>query len=622
MDDRELLMNILALAILMITIVVNMVIQIVVELFIVVILSTPLLFSILWPFSVALTVSSTRKKLEQRYKESEQLVSSHQEKMFSSKELKLYVKKYWMMAETRNPQFIIACSTVSSAFGVTCLFLAFISGLNMKIKLREIYYFDVMDTDYKWSLVLINIMQSVGVIVGSIAPILRCFTSIGHYSLSKELSKNHLNVFWVEKHWIQSLQQWKRNHVHSYIPSRRFKIVFHHLKNTFLNICIALHIAVLVTCKTICLFPQTFLILVSCCWHFLKFVLKWVKKATNTSNSNMNSEVEEYAKYVVQIEEEVKLSKTILRNTLRSITQLLDAQKEPHNLITLLKKSKGFKGVFEFDNHEMVQPLYPDPTHNCWSLVVVTLTTISIALRNIENVHLTRLLVGITEGLQIVRHIEDCLNIDGELLNEIKSARRVWKEIEVHHTWLHIDLQMMACKGKASKEILIWLCHEAEIMKKKFINKTKPSIDQSPYKFILASSMYRTSKTLLIHFKEQEICLNDDELFERISTIIADVLLACFTNLPRVIRMKCHHNAIEKRGDNIRIAAQLLGKSKRILKILKTRPLPNLDQDSMAYIDKWRALRMSQIPDDDVSSSETQPSSSSGNESIVTINLQ
>ncbi|KAD3337643.1 hypothetical protein E3N88_33163 [Mikania micrantha] len=513
MDDRELLMNIVALAILMITIVVNMVIQIVVELFIVVILSTPLLFSILWPFSVALTVSSTRKKLEHRYKESEQLVSSHQEKMFSSKELKLYVKKYWMMAETRNPQFVIACSTVSSAFGVTCLFLAFISGLNMKIKFRELYYFDVMDTDYKWSLVLINIMQSVGVIVGSIAPILRCFTSIGHYSLSKELSKNHLNVFRVEKHWIQSLQQWKRNHVYSYIPS--------------------------------------FLILVSCCWYFLKFVSKWFKKATNTSNSNMNTEVEEYAEYVVQIEEEVKLSKTILRNTLRSITKLLDAQKEPHNLITLLKKSKGFKGVVEFDNHEMVQPLYPDPTHNCWSLVVVTLTTISIALRNIENVHLTRLLVGITEGLQIVRHIEDCLNIDGELLNEIKSARRVWKEIEVHHTWLHIDLQMMACKGKASKEILIWLCHEAEIMMKKFINKKKPSIDQSPYKFILASSMYRTSKTLLIHFKEQEICLNDDELFERISTIIADVLLACFTNLPHVIRMKCHHNAIEKRGDNV-----------------------------------------------------------------------
>ncbi|KAD3337645.1 hypothetical protein E3N88_33165 [Mikania micrantha] len=419
---------------------------------------------------IALTVSATREKLEHRYMESRQLISNHEEKKFSSKELKLYVKKYWMMAETRNPQFVIACSSVSSALGVTCLFLAIFSA--------------------------------------------------------------------------------------------------------------------------------------------------------NTSNSNVNSEIEEYARYVVQIEEDAKLSKRILRNTLLTINQLLDAQNEPCNLLMLLEKSKGFKGVVEFDNDNMVSPLYPDQTLNCWSLVVVTLTIIAIALPNIANDHLTGLLDAITEGLQIVRHIEDCLNTDGELVNEIKSARRVWKEVEAYRTWLHIDLQKMPCRGKTSKGILKWLGNEAEKIMKKFMSKRKPSIDQSPYKFILASSMYRISKTLLMHFKEQKNWLNDEELYERISTIIADVLLACFTNLPRVIRMKCHHNEIEKRGDSIRIAAQLLSKSKRILKILKAHPLPNIDQDSMAYVDKWRALRKSQILDDYASPWEAQPSSASGNESILNINLQ
>ncbi|KAD3337640.1 hypothetical protein E3N88_33160 [Mikania micrantha] len=198
----------------------------------------------------------------------------------------------------------------------------------------------------------------------------------------------------------------------------------------------------------------------------------------------------------------------------------------------------------------------------------------------------------------------------------------MWKEVEVYRTWLHIDLEKRPCRGKTSKGILKWLGDEAEKIMKKFMSKRKSSIDQSPYKFILASSMYPTSKTLLMHFNEQKNWLNDEELYEGISTIIADVLLACFTNLPRVIRMKCHHNAIEKRGDSIRIAAQLLSKSRRILNILKARPLPNIDQDSMAYIDKWRALRKSQIPDDYASSWETQPSSASGNESIVNINLQ
>ncbi|KAL8259569.1 hypothetical protein R6Q59_027522 [Mikania micrantha] len=624
MDDTALLMNIVALAILVITIFVNMVIQLAFYQYLYIFLSLCILFPILWPFSVSLTVTTIRKLLEHRYNESQQLVSSHQEKMFSSKELKLYVKKYWMMAETHNPQFVIACSSVSSAFGITCLLFALFSSYLLLLLLREDYYSNMTaeHTDYKWSLKVIFIVQSIGVVVGSIAPVLRCFTSIGHYSLSKKLSKNHLNVIRVEKHWIQRLQEWKNKHVHSYIPGRRLKIVFHYVKNIFLNFCIALQIAVLVICKTICLVPMAFLILVSFCWYLLKFVLKWFKKIANTSNSNMNSEIEEYAKYVVQIEEEAKLSKRILRNTLRSITQLLDAKKEPRDLMMLLEKSTSFKGVVEFDNHDMVQPLYPDQTHNCWSLALITLTTIAIALPNIANVHFTRLLDGITEGLQIVRHIEDCLSADGELVNAIKSARRVWKEVEVHRTWLDVDLQKMACKRKTSKEILIWLGYEAEKIMKMFKSNKKPSIDQSPYKFILASSMYRTNKTILLQFSEQDIWLNDEELYERILTIIADVFLACFTNLPRVIRMKCHHNAIEKRGDNIRIAAQLLGKSKRILKILKARPLPNLDQDSMAYIDKWRALRKSQIPDDDVSSSETQPSSSSGNESIVTINLQ
>ncbi|KAJ0511831.1 hypothetical protein HanIR_Chr11g0556451 [Helianthus annuus] len=96
MDDKELLMNIVALAILLITIVVNMGIQIYLSSYPFLNWFSCLIFilPLLWPFSVALTVPSMRKKLKHRYNESQQLVSSHQEKMFSTEELKLYVKKY------------------------------------------------------------------------------------------------------------------------------------------------------------------------------------------------------------------------------------------------------------------------------------------------------------------------------------------------------------------------------------------------------------------------------------------------------------------------------------------------------------------------------------------------
>ncbi|KAI3677250.1 hypothetical protein L1987_86873 [Smallanthus sonchifolius] len=439
MNDRELLTNIVALGILMITIAVNIGIQVFTGVFNKNFSSSIFIFIFVfvfvWPFSVALTVSASRKKLEYRYKESQRLVSSYEEKRFSSKGLRSYVKKYWMMTETRNPQFVIACSPVSSAFGI-------ISGH----------------------------LGSIGIVVGSIAPIFRCLSSVGHYNLSKEWSKNHLNVFRVEKHWVEMLQQWKHSH--------------------------------------------------SC--------MKMFQKIVNPPSSNGSSEIKEYSMYVVQIEEDAKLTDRILRNTLRYITRLLKAseEKEPHNLMLLLEKSTGFNGVVEFEN-DQVQPLYEEETHNCWSLVLVTLTSIAIALPNIAPGHVKILLSSMKEGLRI--------------------------------------------------------------------SSKKPSIDQSPYKFILASSMYKISRSMLLECEEEQSGSNGEKLFEWLSTIIADILFACFTNVPRVIKLKCHHHAIKKRGHNIRNAAELLGKSKKILKILKSRQLPDMDLDSRAYIDKWRVLPKSQV---------------------------
>ncbi|KAK9068387.1 hypothetical protein SSX86_012500 [Deinandra increscens subsp. villosa] len=623
MDGQELLMNIGALGIFIITFAVNVWIQSFTDMVGMDIAGLLIIFIFtivfLWPFSVALTVSASRKKLERRYKESQGLLSNNQEKRFSFKGLVSYVKKCWMMTETRNPQFVIACSPVSSAFGVICLFISFFSIVVLGPSMGG------CDTsDYKWSLDIISTMQLVGTIVGSIAPIFRCLSSIGHYNLSKKWSKNYLNVFRVETHWVEMLQQWKSRHVHSYIPGRHCKIVFHNVKNIFLNFCIALHILVLVICKTICLVPRTFLILLSCCWHLFKSCLEILKKVARTSTGSGSSEIAEYTEYVVQIEKDEKLSDRILRNTLRYINQLLKAseKKEPRNLMMLLEKSIGFNGVVEFKN-EQIQPLYEEETCNYWSLVLVTLTSIAIALPKIPIGHVKSLTSSMREGLQFVGVIEESLYGDDDKLEARKATKRVWAEVEVYRSWLQIDLQKMARKGKTSKEILKWLVDESEKIMREFKSSKKPSIDQSPYKFILASSMYKISYSMLLHFNEQEIWLNDGRLFERISTMIADILFACFTNLPRVIKMKCYHRAIEKRGDSIRNAAELLGKSKKILKVLKARQLPNMDAESMAYIDKWHAtlknqlLNGDEIPYGGSSSTRIEPTSSKCKEPLV-----
>nr|XP_043612040.1 uncharacterized protein LOC122583729 [Erigeron canadensis] len=429
MGDKELLINIIALGILLITILVNIWILAfswALRSFAAGIFILPCLLV----FSIALTVPASRRNLQLQYKELCRLASNHDEINFSYEELVNYVKMHWMMAETGDPQFAIACSQISFTLGVLCSDVA-IFAVSWFI---DPYFPRRESSDYDWSIKIINNVQHVGVLVGCVAPISRCFTVIGYNKPSTKWNKNHLNVFKVEKQWIERLEQWKRIHVRSHIPGRHCKKVFHLVKNMILNICIALQIVAAVICKMICLLPRCFLILFFYCWYLCKLLLKrfkWGSKYDYISEE----EVEKYAKYVMLAEEEANLSERILTNMLRSITKHIkvSAEKEPKNLMKLiLDISTGFNGVIKFDNDE-VPPLYPEETQNCWSLVAVTLMTIAIALPNISNSHVKELLASMREGLQIVRIVEETLNENADLVGSRKAARRLWTDIELYN---------------------------------------------------------------------------------------------------------------------------------------------------------------------------------------------
>ncbi|KAL6562572.1 hypothetical protein OROGR_003579 [Orobanche gracilis] len=611
MDDKELFTNIVALGILVVTVIVNTCIQIATK-----VLSSPeemplLIYLLLWPFWVALTVPTSRRVLEQQYKELHAL-NRHEIKL-SYKQLMHHVKKYWMMAETGNPQFVLACSPFCSASGLICSIFVFSSIYQLSSGNLSDFWDE--KTDYRWSINVILTMQSIGIVVGSIAPIFRCITTITYFNISKAWSMNHLNMFRVEKHWTQRLRQWKHSHITSRILGRRCKKVFDNVKNMILNFGIAVQVTVVVICKTICLVPTSSMILLYYCCHFGNSLSKRFKEGPNASNNNVRSEIEEYTGYVLQIEEEATLSNRMLRNMLRIMTKLLheSEEKQPRNLLQFLEKSTGFNGVVEYDD-DRVPSLHPEETHYCWSLVAVTLTAIALALPNIAKGHVKELLASMSEGLVFVAHIEDTLNANGDLIKPRKTARRVWTEVEVYGNWLHIVLQKKARERKMSKEVLRWLGDEAVKIVIQFKKRKTRSVDDSLHKFIAASSMYRISQTILLHCNEQENWPTDDELFESIISMIVDLLCACFTNLPHVITSMCHHKAIEKRGESIRTAAQLLGKSKKILNILEQRLLPELDLYAMAFIDKWHALPKSWILNGCSSSTAASPSS---NESVT-----
>ncbi|KAI3802959.1 hypothetical protein L1987_31106 [Smallanthus sonchifolius] len=144
-------------------------------------------------------------------------------------------------------------------------------------------------------------------------------------------------------------------------------------------------------------------------------------------------------------------------------------------------------------------------------------------------------------------------------------------------------MQDPACQENTLGQIVEWLRDTA----KNIFDSEDKSMN---YSVICAYSMYHITKTILrTYCKNSEDELSQQDLFDILSSMIADIIAACLTNLPQVITMKCHTSEIEKREDRIKDAAQLPGKTAQIIESPQDHDIPNMDPSDMPFIDKWRA---------------------------------
>ncbi|GJY35948.1 hypothetical protein Tco_0421326 [Tanacetum coccineum] len=111
--------------------------------------------------------------------------------------------------------------------------------------------------------------------------------------------------------------------------------------------------------------------------------------------------------------------------------------------------------------------------------------------------------------------------------------------------------------------------------------------DNSINRSICANSMYRITESIILSYHTNIDELTQEDLFTELSSMIADILAACLTNLPQVIVTKCHESVIEKRESSVNAAAQLLGETTQIINTLQDRELPDLDSAELPFIDKW-----------------------------------
>ncbi|KAH6770641.1 hypothetical protein C2S52_015444 [Perilla frutescens var. hirtella] len=591
MDDKSLLMNVVALGILVITIVGNVCIQIIQmrsflnsrrALWEESLAMASMLLLLFMFISSALTIISTKQQLKTMYhdrhksaKNEGQLVDMRRA---TTKKLRVLIRKYWVMAETSSPQFVIARSVTSTVSGIVTLLVAIILvEAEIRIAIKE-GIFDQTYSSYKKSTRGILLSQTIGVIVGAIAPISRWFVAINY-----KCRMNNENAFTVESYWTEKLVEWRQSSLSVEIRHLKSRKALHDLKGLIVKLSISVQHLIVLASK---------LVLVVSIWmtRSIKSSLNYITRSRRNQISDSGSEGSmanaqvDTRRYVIQLEGEVELPAETLRNIFKEMDEIIKKGKtrKPKNLLDLLSKSCNFNGVREFDSSDQV----PQQIPYCWSLSVVTLTCIALAIPNVDKDKSECLLHSVTEGLRYMKLIDKLLDKKGQLAKVRAAADAVYVGVELKRKWLDKNLDDIASQGENVEEILQYLIQDSE----RRVLKLKKDPRYWPRKVIAANSMYRVSKTILLNHQGGKSVKTDRELFEKLSIMIADILAACLTNLPRAIIKMCHRDAIEKREKGVRKAAMYLGETEEIIAVLQERDLPPvLTTNEAAYIDEWRA---------------------------------
>jgi len=609
MDNNDLYTNIIALGILVVTVIVNTGIQLgtgviylhwkehALIMFLMLVLLVILSFS-------ALTVPVTKKYFQYKYNKKYGMAlkeDSNETSKREDRELKEDIMKFWMMAHTCNPQFVVGRSVTCTAAGAFCLLgaMTLAEAMLRSYLMPWSFKFCTGESDYEWSTILILITQTIAVGVGTIAPAIRWFTAVNFRCPIRRM-KSGKRKWTVERYWIQLLVEIKECPLSIRFEDRFCKKFAHHVKNKLVDLCIGMQTGIVLGSKVIQFISVYFMIQVLLFFDFCK-KLKTMKPkngiSSDSGSESRSTPKPDLRRYVMHLEGEDELVELMMKNNFDATDHWLrrGERKQPKHLTELLEKStfaEGFKGVREFDS-DLVLSLVCDEPPNCWALPVVTLTAIAVALPNVSGSLMKQLMRSVNEGLMYVRLIEDSLDVKGELLNIRKAANVAWVGVDLFHKWLDVDLRKRSFQAESTKEILEKLSDAAknrlEEFKKTPMNQClKEGPSKWPIKILAANSMYRISQTLLQNC-ERRNGLIDERLFEALTVMISDILGACLTNLRQVI-FHCLSRAVTDREHCVRRAVFILGKTEKIRKLLDQQPISTLDPDQMAYIDEWRSM--------------------------------
>ncbi|KAG8378777.1 hypothetical protein BUALT_Bualt07G0020300 [Buddleja alternifolia] len=620
MDSNQIVSNLTALSILVITIVVNVCIhnfetsdgfygRAVLAEEIVAIVFMLLLLVILCCSSLA--IPTTKRYIDSKYHELHKITRVEgNECRLTIDEMRLMIQRYWVMAETGSPQFVMARSVLSGISGLMGLLMV-LTMFEAQIRLHSLYDhgYEVLGSDYKWSITWILYIQFYGATFGALTPISRWMLA-GRLKISETGHRSLRDQLKIERYWTLRLVEWRESSLSLNIQHHQCRKLLNDAKRLLLNICIIVHILVVLTSKLMVLIS-------SICGSAILLCLNRI--GLRPSNNTIGSDL---SRYVLLLEGEAELPNYIIEFIRNQFDKLIQTgrRKQPKNLVKLLHMSRNFDGVIKFDDNVEVASLHSQEPPNCWSLPVVTLTSIAVALPNIAKHKFNELLSGVREGLYFVNLIEKSVDGDGELTSVRNAADAVWVRLELYHKWQDKDIQETSQDCRNYMDVLQDLSGIAKKTVEDFKTEMDDFLMQNPLNWpidvIAANSMYRITQTVLLAHKDDDQETDDEEVFERLYVMISDIFAACLTNLVPFLCFECHSNVISERVKRVGQAAGVLGESEEIIKILQQRALPDfcVDPAKASNIEEWRRAF---IPA--VSSNETSVPQSNGKH--VTIEL-
>ncbi|KAK4381477.1 hypothetical protein Sango_2964500 [Sesamum angolense] len=448
MEDGEILMNVVALGILVVTILGNVWIQVfqLQEIFgypksdmFPAILMLLLLATLV---SSAITLPTSKRTLESKYQEMHKVTMREEGMMKRGQSFKIdkgmidWMKKYWVMAETSNPQFVMARSVFCTTSSVLCLFAGISLLYNYISWFKSMGWtlgrsLSVYGHYTKWILVL----QTIGVVVGTIASLCRWFNVVRFKCLMICRKFSIIEELKIETHWTQTLVYWRDNFSGLHIRDNKCWEYLHYVKWFAQTFVIGFQIMMVLVSKLLVLIPALLLAPFLLC--FKKFKMRCLSKLTTSNNdtrfgSGGDAELN-LSRFVLLLDGEPELPERTLKNIYCRVDKVIGMGKkhQPKDLIRLLEKFNDFSGVRGFDNSQ-VPSLHSQEPPNCWSLPLVTLTSIAISLPNIANNHKSiQLLSSVIEGLSLVKLIEKTLDENGELVNIRNSADLAWSRVAI-----------------------------------------------------------------------------------------------------------------------------------------------------------------------------------------------